>query len=856
MGYRHGMMSAVVAVLLASTPAAPEAGISEALARERAAAVRDLRYDLVLQVPGRRTEPVTGRVTARFVLNTAGRIVLDFARPREAVRGVRLDGRDTAFEVVNGHIVVPSAASGAHELAVEFAAGDDALNRNDEFLYTLFVPARAHLAFPCFDQPDLKARYSLTLTVPAGWEAVSNGAATTRSAGEGAAATATLAFGETPPLPTYLFAFAAGRFQVETAERGGREMRMFHRETDAAKLARNRDAIFDLHASALQWLEDYTAIPYAFGKFDIVAIPSFTFSGMEHAGAIFYNASALLLDESATQNQVLNRANVIAHETSHMWFGDLVTMRWFNDVWMKEVFANFMADKIVNPSFPSVNHELRFLLGHYPSAYGTDRTAGTNAIRQVLDNLDQAGQMYGPIIYDKAPIVMRQLEMIMGAGAFRDGLRDYLKAYQFGNATWLDLVRTLDTRTPRDLAAWSRAWVEERGRPSIVTRVRTGADGRVQSITLSSRDPMGRGLVWPQRLVVSIGDEAGVTHVPVDMRSATAGVPGVQGHPRPSFVLANGGGLGYGLFVLDDASRTYLVDHIERLPDPLLRGSAWVTLWDNLLEGAIAPPVLFDAALRALPAETDEQNVERILGYTARAYWRFLSPEARQARAGRLETVLRAGLAAATTQSQKSAWFNAYRDTVVTADGVAWLERVWRREERVPGLTLAEPDEITLAMELAVREVPRWKEILDAQLARTQNPDRRDRLAFVIPALSADPAERERSFERFRVLENRRREVWVQDSLQYLNHPLRAGHGQRFVQPALEMLREIQRTGDIFFPTRWMERTLWGHSSPEVAATVRAFLASEKNYPLRLRWTILSTADDLFRASRAGATRQ
>jgi aminopeptidase N len=159
-------------------------------------------------------------------------------------------------------------------------------------------------------------------------------------------------------------------------------------------------------------------------------------------------------------------------------------------------------------------------------------------------------------------------------------------------------------------------------------------------------------------------------------------------------------------------------------------------------------------------------------------------------------------------------------------------------------------------MELAVREVSRWREILDTQLARTQNPDRKERLAFVIPALSADPAERERSFERFRVLENRRREVWVQDSLQYLNHPLRAEHGQRFVAPALELLREIQRTGDIFFPTRWMERTLWGHSSPEVAATVRAFLAREKDYPLRLRWTILSTADDLFRASRAGAGRQ
>jgi aminopeptidase N len=836
------MMAAVLAMVLASGAGTPEAGVPESLARERAAAIRDLRYELDLQIPAARGTAVTGRVRVRFSLVSAGRVVLDFARPREAVRGVRLDGREAAFEAVNGHLVVGSVTAGSHELEVQFVAGDEALNRNDDFLYSLFVPARARLAFPCFDQPDLKARYTLSLTVPSGWQAVSNGATlTTTNAPSGAAAT-TLSFAETQPLPTYLFAFAAGRFSIETADRGGRQIRLFHRETDAAKLARNRDAIFDLHASALSWLEDYTGIKYPFGKFDIVAIPAFTFGGMEHAGAIFYNATSVLLDESATQNQLLSRANVIAHETAHMWFGDLVTMRWFNDVWLKEVFANFMADKIVNPSFPSVNHELRFLLDHYPSAYSVDRTPGTNAIRQTLGNLDEAGQMYGPIIYDKAPVVMRQLEMIMGAGPFRDGLREYLNKYQFGNATWLDLVRTLDARTPRDLAAWSRAWVEERGRPAITTRVRNS------SITLSSRDAMGRGLVWPQQLTVAVGYDGEVTSVPVDMRGATAAVP-VAGRERPRFILPNGGGLGYGLFVLDAASRAYLVDHVETLPDPLLRGSAWVTLWDNLLEGAIAPASLFETALRALPVEADEQNVQRILGYAARTYWRFLPAGERQARAVRFESVLREGLARAATQSQKSAWFNAYRDTVTTPDGLAWLERVWRREERVPGLTLAEADEITMAMELAVREVPRWKEILDAQLARTQNPDRRDRLAFVMPALSADPAERERSFERFRVLENRRREVWVQDSLQYLNHPLRAQHGQRFVAPALDMLREIQRTGDIFFPTRWMERLLWGHRSPDVAATVRSFLAKQKGYPTRLRWTVLSTADELFRAS-------
>ena len=201
-------------------------------------------------------------------------------------------------------------------------------------------------------------------------------------------------------------------------------------------------------------------------------MPSFQFGGMEHPGAIFYNAGSMLLDESATENQMLGRASLIAHETAHMWFGDLVTMRWFNDVWMKEVFANFMAAKIVNPSFPKVNHELRFLRrATTPPRTRWTARPGTHPIRQELANLNEAGSLYGAIIYQKAPIVMRQLERLLGADALRDGLRVYLKQFAFGNATWLDLVRVLDERTDRDLAAWSRSWVEEAGRPSIRTEL-------------------------------------------------------------------------------------------------------------------------------------------------------------------------------------------------------------------------------------------------------------------------------------------------------------------------------------------------------------------------------------------------
>ncbi len=844
----------LILTAMQTAPAAPIGpGVSEALAAERRAAIQNLRYDLRFIVPAERTAQVRGRAVVRFELSAPHRVVFDFAQPPDRVGRVAVNGRETKPQLADGHLVLPAALTrrGSNEVEIEFVSGDEALNRNDEFLYTLFVPARAQLAFPCFDQPDLKARYTLALEVPDSWQAVANGQ-DLPDAGEGAppAGRTRVRFAETEPLPTYLFAFVAGKFSVETATRNGRSMRLFHRETDASKVARNRDTLFDLHARALTWLEDYTSIPYAFGKFDIVLIPSFQFSGMEHAGAILYNQASQLLDESATQNQLLDRASTIAHETAHMWFGDLVTMQWFNDVWMKEVFANFMAAKIVNPSFPEVNHDLRFLLAHYPAAYGVDRTAGTNPIRQRLANLNEAGQLYGAIIYQKAPIVMRQLETMLGEEAFRDGVREYLKRYAFGNATWLDLVRILDARTPQNVAAWSRSWVEERGRPEFTTTTATDARGRTSSITLTMSDPLKRGLIWPQELRVALGYPSSTRMMPVMIEGGVTMITALAGLDRPLYILPNGAGIGYGLFILDDKSRIYLLDQIEEIPDALMRGSAWVTLWDNMLEGKVRPAAFLDAALRALPREPDEQNAQRVLSYVTRIFWKHLDEPERQSRSGHLERTLREGIDRAGSQSQKAAWFNAYRDTALSRDGLAWLERVWRREQRIPGLTFAEPDEITMAMELAVREVPNWQSILQTQLERTQNPDRKARFAFVMPALSADPAVREQAFARFKDVGNRRREPWVLESVAYLSHPLRQAHARRFVRPALDLLSEIRRTGDIFFPTRWMDSTLSGHSSRETANVVRDFLAKNPQYPERLRWTILSAADELFRATR------
>ena len=824
----------------------PAPGVARTLAEERAARLRDVRYELRFVVPEAMKEAVTGTVTVRFELTDPSRpLVLDFAGRADGVRDVRTAAGPIAVEIRNEHVVVPASAlrQGANAVTLSFVSSDLALNRNPEFMYTLFVPARARLAFPCFDQPDLKARYRLSLELPADWQAVSNGAETARAA-DGAPATVT--FAETSPLSSYLFAFAAWRFQVETAERNGRRFRMLHRETDAAKVARNRDTVFDLHASALDWLERYTGIPYPFGKFDFALLPSFQFGGMEHPGSIFYNASSVLLDPSATTNQQLGRASLIAHETAHMWFGDLVTMRWFDDVWMKEVFANFMAAKIVNPSFPQINHHLRFLYAHYPAAYDVDRTAGTNAIRQPLENLNEAGSLYGAIIYQKAPIVMRQLEMIVTEEGLRDGLRDYLRRHAYGNASWPDLIELLDRRTSEDLAAWSGAWVSEAGRPTVTTEI--GPDG---AIAFRQENPVsGRGMRWVQRLeVASGGSGTARTESATLGREARTTLP-AEPAPR-SYVLPTGGGIGYGDFVLDPASRAYLTAHLADVADPVTRGAALVTLWEEMLDGRVSSAALFQTLMAALPREADELSVQRMLSYAQQAFWKFLPDDERSRQAAGFERLLRDGLDRATTQSLKSAWFNALRDTASTEDTLRWLERVWRRTEQVPGLTLAEPDYMTLALELAVREVPAWQQILDEQQTRIENPDRRAQFAFVRPALAADAATRDAVFASLADVNHRRREAWVLQAVTYLHHPLRAAASERYIGPSLELLVEIQRTGDIFFPKRWMDATLSGHRSASAAQTVSEFLGKlPASYQQRLRRIILSSSDDLIRARR------
>ena len=832
----------------------PGPGVPLELAQARAATITDLHYRLRFVIPRARPEPIEGRVVATFKRAGHGPVVFDFAQPVSAVLAVRVNGDTVSFEARDEHIIVPVgvATSDGIDVEIDFVAGEESLNRQDELLYTLFVPDRARFAFPVFDQPDLKARFQLELEVPADWEAVANGSIASRQV---TMDRATVRFSETEPLSSYLFSFVVGDLQVEERVRSGRRMALFHRETESDLVARNVDTIFELHASALDWLEDFTGISYPFEKFDFVLVPSFQYGGMEHPGAILYRASSLFLDESATQNQQLARASVIAHETSHQWFGDLVTMRWFDDVWMKETFANYLAAKIVNPAFPDVDHDLRFFLAHYPAAYAVDRTAGANPIRQPLDNLAEAGTLYGAIIYQKAPIVITLLERLIGEETLRDGLREFLSTHAYGNAGWPDLIAALDPRTPEDLAEWSRVWVEESGRPRIDLVVTTDGD-TVTEATLSQSSGGDPDRLWNQPLDLLLGFRDGTEEtLPVLLREATAQVPELVGRSAPNYTLV----AGYGFVALDPRTRDFLWQELSSIEAATTRAVAWVSIWETMLEGAggnvdgvtrVEPDAFVALAQDALRWEPDELNIQRILGYLTTAFWRYLRPAERQRQAVAIEALLWERVAAAGRPSLASAFFSAYRAVAVTPDGVARLERIWREEERVPGVTLSERDFTALAQSLAVRVGLDGAAILSAQRDRIENADRRDEFDFVRPALAADLETRDAFFASLSDPANRVREPWVLTALGFLHHPLRARQSEHYIRPGLDLLEEIQVTGDIFFPERWLTATLAGHQTASASGSVQRFLNDRPDLSTRLRGKLLQVADGLARAAR------
>jgi aminopeptidase N len=825
-----------------------EPGVSIELAQYRKKFISEVHYHLSIRIPDEKDQAVTGKVIIDFHQSRAQRgVVLDFRGGAESIHKVMVNGQEDDYQHLFQHILISSRfiIPGNNTVEIHFTSTDQALNRSDDFMYTLFVPDRASTAFPCFDQPDLKALFSLELEIPAAWTALANGPMLEASTENGRK---TIVFDADQPISTYLMAFTAGRFDTLSQTRNGSSITIFHRETDSKKLERNIPAIFSQHFDALEWLEEYTGIPYPFKKLDMALIPGFQYSGMEHPGSIWYRDVRLLLDEQAPISSQLAKASLIAHETAHMWFGNLVTMQWFDDVWLKEVFAGFMADKIVQPQYPDVDHKMQFLLTHYPRAYAVDRSQGTHPIKQELGNMNLAGTLYGAIIYNKAPIVFQQLEWLMGEEPFRQAVKEYLETFSFGNSDWDDLSAIFDKHTTLDITSWSQAWIYGKGRPEI-SHEYVWDQGSITAVRLSLpaqliEDPFPAQKISP--LIVGEPIKPFGESWFIEKTPQTFGLPALS--REPACLLLNGDGAGYGYMVPDKISRRYLLEELPLRDDDYLKAAAFLNLHEDFLEGHFSTESYLQSLAKGISTTQNPQLTRYLLGNLQMVYWRFLSESTRQLLGKPLETMLWEKMVIA-PRDNKSLYLDAFVNIGLSAEALLKIQKLLNNELSVWGLRISEDQRFAMVAALMLNEHPRARQQAERLQAATTNPDRLRRIQFVLPALSDDPAIREAFFVSLAEPANRRPEPWVIEAVTYLHHPLRATHSIKLLPKSLQMLEEIQQTGDIFFPLNWLEASLSGYCQPMAADLVRTFLADPEFTNENLRLKTLQAADILFRAA-------
>ncbi|MBV8251829.1 MAG: aminopeptidase [Chitinophaga sp.] len=844
--------------LLAVTPAAfaqPKpipvtTGVSLELATYRYSVIGDITYTLHFHIPNEKATTIPAKEKLEFTLKEVSQpLQLDFKQPVENITRLVVNSVATQAVMSNEHLLIPTTLlkTGKNNIELEFTAGEGSLNRNAEFLYALFVPDRARFVFPCFDQPDLKAVFQLSMEVPSDWKVLANG--WMKDSLPTPANYTAYTFAPTEKLPTYLFSFTTGKYSVAQQDVNGKPATLLYREKDPGT---NIDSVFQLHRDAVKFLEQWTGIPFPFQKMGFAAIPDFQFGGMEHPGEVQYKASALFL-QNPTKDQLLARTNLISHETAHMWFGDLVTMKWFNDVWMKEVFANFMADKVAEDILGSKQFNLRFQQDHYPRAYNVDRTAGANPIRQQLENLQDAGTMYGDIIYHKAPIMMRQIELLMGKDNFRKGVQEYLKTYAYGNASWNDMIAILAKFTKADLYKWNNVWVNQPGRPVFDYKMTT-ANGKIKQFTITQHPESGEKRLWPQVFDIALVYGGGmqeshtypvtVEELRVNMNDFNTVVKAAVGKKKPDYILFNSSGLGYGLFPSDSAATIGMFE----LAGSVWSATAYVTAYENALAGrTYKPNALLRIFVNGLFHEKEETNLKLLTNYISTLFWEFTTPAERAVFGPELEKQMWEAMQQQTLTNNKKLLLKAYQDIYTTPDAGKRIYDIWEQQQPPKDIKLSEEDYISLALTIALK-TDTAANVLATQRDRLKDNDKKDRLNFLMPALSAKVAERDQFFASLHDKKGRAKESWVVTALYFLNHPLRQATAMKYLPESLLWLEDIQRTGDIFFPANWLGAVFGYYQSPEAWKVVTDFLATHPDYNPKLKNKILQATDNLHRA--------
>ncbi|MFE7900882.1 aminopeptidase N [Streptomyces sp. NPDC057424] len=688
----------------------PGENLSRDEARERAALLSVDGYEVSLDLRSAVGEdvgdgPRTFRsvTTIRFRCNEPGASTFaDLIAP--SVTALSLNGRDLdPGEVFDGSRITLEDLAADNELVVDaqcaYSRTGEGLHRfvdpedGEVYLYTQYEPADSRRVFANFEQPDLKAPYRFEVRAPEGWTVWSNGA--------GEQTDGVWRFAETKPISTYITCVVAGPYHYVTDSYSRTFADGTTLEIPLGALCRkglapyfDADDVFLVTKQGLDFFHDHFDYPYPFGKYDQAFVPEYNLGAMENPGLVTFREEFIFRGK-VTQASYEGRANVILHEMAHMWFGDLVTMEWWDDLWLKESFADFMGEFSLVGATRFVNGWITFANRRKAWAYRADQLPSTHPITADIRDLQDAKLNFDGITYAKGASVLKQLVAYVGEDAFLEGARRYFKRHAYGNTRLGDLLSVLEETSGRDMSAWSRSWLQTAGVNSLTPQVLLGADGRVEELAVLQEAAESHPELRPHRVAVGLyrvtdgGTLERYARVETDVDGARTVVAGLAGADAPDLVLVNDDDLTYCKIRFDATSLATLREHLGSVTDPLARALCWSALW-NMTRDALLPARDFvDLVLRFAGRESEIGVVQMLHAWAESAVTHYAAPARRETAARLLAEGARRELYAAGPGSEHQlAWARFFARTAAAEADFGLLRDLLAGTATVEGLDL------------------------------------------------------------------------------------------------------------------------------------------------------------------------
>ena len=717
-----------------TAPRAENAFLSQADAAARAARVANVDYVLDFTLTGK--ESFSATTTLSFDLkDNASSLTVDL--DKATIKSLKVNGKDVTPQY-NGWFITLAAndlKKGRNTVSVAYerphSTNGEGLHRMVDpvdgrvYTYSHFEPAAAHQMFAVFDQPDLKGTYQVNVSAPADWQVIST-TRETRIAADGDSKRWT--FPKTKKLSPYNFSMHAGPYKMWEDGSGKYPMRLFARQSVASQI--KPAEWFKYTKAGLSFFDNYFGIPYQFEKYDQILVPDFLYGAMENAGAITFAERGFMYKADMTDEQRARLAGVIMHEMAHQWFGDLVTMQWWNGLWLNESFASFMGTMATAEATEFKDAWRAFYSGGKQGAYEQDQRSTTHAIEVPVASTQNAFDNIDAITYSKGASTLMQLRHLLGEDVFRKGVHNYLVKYQFRNARLDDFIGSLGQAAGRDLKGWTQQWLYQPGVNTIAANYQC-ANGKITSFTLQQSAPQAFPTLREQRVQVATFRLDGQQFkqdrvVPVTYKGASTTVPGMAGAACPDLVYPNFEDWGFVKVQLDSRSFDSARTRLGNVGDPLLRAMLWQSLWDGVRDGKLALNDFITTALNNAPGEKDYTLLGDVLGkvVASKHYLDLMQlPGGYAAQATRqLEDMAWKGAVAAKGDDNfQRRWFGTYVGVASSREGLDRLAALLDGKATIDGLTVNQDLRWAIIGRLNRYDYPGAAKLVESEQARDKS---------------------------------------------------------------------------------------------------------------------------------------